>query len=456
LHLFVYQLGEVRGWSFKTQREVLSTLREWGFSVQDRIQLCKDIEAVQRFYGELRDDREKLPYEIDGLVVKVNELELWPRLGFTARAPRFAIAAKFPPRQKTTVVKEIAVQVGRTGALTPVAILAPVEVGGVMVQRATLHNQDEIERKDIRVGDTVVVQRAGDVIPEVVKFLPEQRPAQARKFVLPEKCPVCGSKVVRPEDEAIHRCLNRNCPAQIMESLRHFSSRGALNIEGLGEKIVERLFSEKLVKSLADLYSLRESDLLKLEKFTDQETHKKAKNLLEALERSKKTTLPRFLYGLGIRHVGESTAQLLAESFGSLAELEKAGADDLMNLEGIGPEVASAVHDFFANRENQKLLKELLAAGISFEPVKKSRASMPLSGKTFVLTGGLSSLTREEAKNLIAAAGGKVSSSVSKKTDFVVVGAEPGSKLDKAKELGIKTLSEEEFAEMLQRLGSGL
>ncbi len=453
LHLYVYQLGEARGWSFQTQWEALDTLRDWGFSVQDRIKLCKDIEEVKKVYGRLRDERETLPYEIDGLVVKVNALELWTRLGFTARAPRFAIAAKFPARQKTTVVNDIIVGVGRTGALTPVAVLGPVEVGGVMVSRATLHNQDEIERKDIRIGDTVVVQRAGDVIPEVVKFIPEQRPKGAKKFVMPEQCPVCGSKVVRPEDEAIHRCLNLNCPAQIMESIGHFASRGAMNIEGLGEKIVERLFSEKLVNSIADLYALQEDDLTKLEKFTDSETHKKAKNLLEAIERSKKTTLPRFLYGLGIRHVGESTAQLLAESFASLDELEQASVDELMTIEGIGPEMAAAIHDFFSNRENQKLLKDLLGQGITFEKVAKTRTETPLSGKTFVLTGGLSGMTREEAKNLIQAAGGKVSSSVSKKTDFVVKGVDPGSKLDKAKELGVRTLTEKEFSDLLKQAG---
>jgi len=449
LHLFLYQLGEVRGARFETQWGVLNQLKEWGFPVQKRIKPCKNIEEAVEFYQRLIEEREQLEYEIDGLVIKVNQLSLWTRLGETARAPRWAIAAKFPARQKTTLVKDIIVQVGRTGALTPVAILEPVEVGGVIVKRATLHNQDEIERKDIRIGDTVVVQRAGDVIPEVVNFIPEKRPKNARKFQMPDKCPVCGSKVVKPEDEAIHRCVNLNCPAQVMERIKHYASRAALNIEGLGEKIVEQLFSEGLVKSLADLYRLKKEDLLKLDKFAD----KKAENLLNAIEASKKTTLARFIYGLGIRHVGESMAQVLVDHFGTLDALANASLEDLMTVEGIGPEVANSILDFFQNKENQKLLKELLSLGISFETAKKTRAETPLSDKTFVLTGALSGMTREQAKNLIQRAGGKVSSSVSKKTDFVIVGAEPGSKFDKAKELGVKLLTEKEFLDLLKSSG---
>ena len=286
------------------------------------------------------------------------------------------------------MVKDIIAGVGRTGALTPVAILEPVEIGGVIVQRATLHNQDEVARKDIRVGDTVIVQRAGDVIPEVVEYIPEKRPKTAKPYHIPGHCPACGSKVVREEDEAVHRCININCPAQVQQRIGHFASKGAMNIEGLGEKIVERLFSEGLVKSLADLYTLKMDDLLKLEKFTDKETKKKAQNLLEAIDRSKKTTLARFIYGLGIRHVGDSTAELLADHFGKLEDLANASVEDLMGIEGIGPEVASAIREFFANHENQKLIKELMDLGIILEHTKKIRAQTPFTGKTFVLTGG--------------------------------------------------------------------
>ena len=450
LHLFVYQLGEVRGRSFKTQWEVLNQLRSWGFPVQDKIRLCKSIDEVVDFYQKLIEERDKtFEYEIDGLVVKVNSLELWARLGETARAPRWAIAVKFPPRQKTTKIKDIIVQVGRTGALTPVAILEPVEVGGVIVKRATLHNQDEIDRKDIRIGDTVIVQRAGDVIPEVVKPILEKRPKNAQKFTMPEKCPVCGSKVVRPEGEAIHRCININCPAQIKERIKHFASRNAMNIEGLGDKIVELLFERELVKSIADLYRLKKSDLVGLPGFAE----KSARNLIDALEQSKKTTFSRFLYALGIRLVGEHTAQLLAEHFKNLGELARASLEDLMNIEGIGPEVAHSIKDFFENKDNQKLVRELLELGISFKEEKKPARETPLSGKTVVLTGALDSMPREQAKVLIQRAGAKVASSVSKKTDLVIVGKDPGSKYDKARALGIKLINEQEFLSLLKQSG---
>jgi DNA ligase (NAD+) len=449
LHLFAYQQGEHRGITFKTQWEFLQQLKEWGFPVQKRIKPCESIDEVIKVFQSLAEEREKLEYEIDGLVIKVNNLELWKRLGETARAPRWALAAKFAARQETTVVKEIIVGVGRTGALTPVAVLEPVEVGGVTVQRATLHNQDEIDRKDIRIGDTVVVQRAGDVIPEVVRFIPEKRPKHAKKFTLPERCPECGSKVVRPEGEAIHRCVNINCPAQVKERIVHFTTRSAMNIEGLGYKLVEYFFDEGLLKTVSDIYRLKKEELAKLDGLGD----KSAQNLVDSIERSKKTTLPRFLYALGIRHIGKTTAQLLAEHFGALEEIERAGSDDFLNIEGIGPELAASLKEFFETRENLKLIKELMDLGIIFQAVKKSGAQTPFTGKTFVLTGGLENMTRDEAKNLISAGGGKVGSSVSKKTDFVVVGAEAGSKLDKAREMGVKTLSENEFTEMLKSAG---
>ena len=449
LHFFAYQPGEVRGMIFKTQWQFLEQLKSWGFSVQKRIELCQGIEHVMDVWHKLLEERDKIGYEIDGMVIKVNNMEFWKRMGETARAPRWALAAKFPARQQTTIVNDIFVGVGRTGALTPVAVLEPVEIGGVTVQRATLHNQDEIDRKDIRIGDTVVVQRAGDVIPEVVKFIPEKRPKHAKPFKMPEKCPVCGSKVARAEGEAIHRCVNINCPAQVMQRIGHFASRGAMNIEGLGEKLIQYFFEQGLVKSVADIYRLKKNEIAKLEGLGE----KSAQNLIDSIERSKKTTLGRLLYGLGIRHVGESTAQDLADQFGSIEDIEKASLEDLMSVEGFGPEVAGAIKEFFEVKENQKLIKELHELGISFEQVKKVAVQTPLTGKSVVLTGGLESMSRDEAKTLIQRAGGKISSSVSKRTDVVIVGHEAGSKLEKAKELGIKTLSEKEFIDILKAGG---
>jgi DNA ligase (NAD+) len=449
LHFFAYQMGELRGMSFKTQWAFLEQLKVWGFPVQKKIRLCPNIENVVEVFHELAGEREKLGYEIDGLVIKVNRLDFWKRLGETARAPRWALAAKFAARQETTVVKDIIVGVGRTGTLTPVAILEPVEVGGVTVSRATLHNQDEVERKDVRVGDTVIIQRAGDVIPEVVKVVLEKRPANTRAFKMPVKCPVCGSQVVREEDEAAHRCININCPAQVQERIVHFASRGAMNIEHLGEKMVAKFFEKGLLKTVADIYRLKAQELVEMEGLGE----KSARNLIDAIARSKKATLPRFLNALGIRHVGESTAQLLAEHFGGLEELMNASEDELMAIEGIGPEVAGAIRQFFANKENRKLISELLEMGIEFEKMKRLAVETAFTGKSFVLTGGLESMTRDQAKNLIIAGGGRVASSVSKKTDFVIVGKEAGSKLDKARELGVKTLSEKEFVGMLKAGG---
>jgi len=449
LHFWAYQAGELRGADFATQWDFLGRIREWGFPVQKRIKLCQGIDEVIKVWEDLWKARDTVEYEIDGLVIKINRLDLWRRLGETARAPRWALAAKFEARQETSVVKDIMVGVGRTGALTPVAVLEPVEIGGVVVKRATLHNEDEVKRKDIRIGDTVIVQRAGDVIPEVVKFIPEKRPKSTRPFKMPDKCPVCGSKVVREPDEAIHRCVNINCPAQAKERIIHFASRDAMDIEGLGEKLVEKFFEKGLLKSIADIYRLKKSEIAALEGLGD----KSAQNLIDAIEASKKTSLARFLNALGIRHVGESTAELLADSFGSIESLQKASLEELMSNEGIGPEVAAAIKGFFDTKENEKLIKELLELGISFEKRKKVVVETPLTGKTVVLTGGLDSLTRDEAKILIQKGGGRVGSSVSKKTDLVIVGAEAGTKLDKAKELGIKSINEKEFVAMLKNAG---
>jgi len=443
LDLFCYQLGRVDGRAFETHHEALAQLRRWGLPVNDRIERCPDLAAALNFYRKILAERDQLSYEADGVVIKVDRIEQQRALGEKSREPRWAIAAKFPARQRTTVIQEIKVQVGRTGALTPVAELLPVEVGGVMVKRATLHNQDEIDRKDVRIGDTVVVQRAGDVIPEVVSVVVAKRPKSARKFQMPERCPECGSKVVRPEGEAVHRCENRNCPAQIKESIRHFTTRHAMDIEGLGDKIVELLYEQKLVRSIADLFRLTLEQLSPLWK----KAEKAPKNLLQAIEASKKTTLPRFLFALGIRHVGEATARDLAAAFGDLESIARASEEELQAVEGIGPEVSGSVRAFFQNKENQTLIKELLKAGIEFEKIEKK--GNKLSGKTFVLTGGLASMTRDQAKAAILRLGGRVASSVSKKTDFVVLGEDPGSKLDKARELGIKMLSEEEFKKLI-------
>jgi len=444
LNLFTYQLGRVEGREFETHHEVLAQLRRWGFPVNPLIEPCADIEAAIKFRHKILQQRDQLGYEVDGVVIKVDRIELQRALGEKSREPRWAIAAKFPARRQQSVIKGITVQVGRTGALTPVAELEPIQIGGVMVKRATLHNQDEIDRKDVRIGDTVVVQRAGDVIPEVVEVVLEKRPKTARKFKLPERCPECGSRAVRPEGEAVHRCENMNCPAQIKERIRHFVARNAMDIEGLGDKIIALLYEQKLVRSVADIYRLTKDQLVPLERMGD----KSAQNLIAAIASGKKTTLPRFLFALGIRQVGEATARDLAEAFGDLESIGRASEEELQGVEGIGPEVSASVRAFFDNKENQALFKDLLKAGIEFEKVEK-RAAGKLSGKTFVLTGGLASMTRDLAKAAIQRLGGKVAGSVSKKTDFVVLGEDPGSKLDKAKELGIKTLTENEFKKLI-------
>jgi DNA ligase (NAD+) len=444
LALFTYQLGRVEGREFESHHQILDQLRRWGFPVNALIERCPDVEAAIKFQHKILQQRDRLDYEVDGVVIKVDRIELQRALGEKSREPRWAIAAKFPARQQQSVIQGITVQVGRTGALTPVAELEPIQIGGVMVKRATLHNQDEIDRKDVRIGDTVVVQRAGDVIPEVVEVVQSKRLKDAKIFKMPKNCPECGSAVVRPEGEAVHRCENMNCPAQIKERIRHFVSRHALDIEGLGDKIVELLYDRKLVRSVADLYRLKLEQLSPLWK----KAEKAPQNLLQSIEAGKKTTLPRFLFALGIRQVGEATARDLAEAFGDLESIARASEEELQAVEGVGPEVSSSVRAFFENKENQALIKDLLKAGIEFEKMEKKKPGK-FSGQIFVLTGGLASITRDQAKAAIQRAGGKVAGSVSKKTDFVVAGEDPGSKLDKAKALGIKTLTEDEFKKLI-------
>ncbi len=431
----------------ETQEQFLSRLKELGFLTNPLARKCTGTDEVLAAYRDLLERRFDLPYEVDGLVVKVDSFGLQKDLGEISRSPRWAIAFKFPAVQETTEVLEINVQVGRTGALTPVARLRPVRVGGVEVSRATLHNQDEIERKDVRVGDTVFVQRAGDVIPEVVSVVLEKRAGDPPRFAFPKKCPVCGGHVVRPEGEAAHRCTNMNCPAQLQARIRHFAQRTAMDIEGLGDKLVAQLVERGLVKDVADLYHLDHQTLSGLERMADKSAH----NLLEALEHSKTRGLSRFVYALGIRHVGEHIAALLVEAFGSLEVLEKASREDLEAVMGVGPEVAASLRDFFDEGKNLAVIDRLFKAGLKLRsPQKPAASEQPLSGQTVVLTGTLTSMPRSRAKEIIKSLGGKVTSSVSKKTDLVIAGADPGSKLEKAEKLGVKVIGEDEFLALLK------
>lgn len=438
LKVFLYHVGRVEGLELRTQVELLTTLPKLGLPVNPRWKVCRTVDEVEGFYGELLRERERLPYATDGMVVKVNDFRSREVLGEIARAPRWAIAYKFPAEEAVTRVREIAVQVGRTGTLTPVAILEPVEVSGVTVSRATLHNEDEVRRKDVRAGDWVVVRRAGEVIPEVVRPLPERRGGDEVPFRMPTRCPACGGPVVRPPGEAAHRCENISCPARIKESIRHYASRRGADIEGLGEKLVDTLVERGLVRRISDLYRLRKEDLVPLPRMGE----KSAENLLRAIEGSKGLPLPRLLYALGIPHVGERAAELLAEHFGSLEGLAGAGEEELRGIRGIGPEIAASVRSFFENEENRRLVGELVALGVAG---KAALARGPLSGKTFVFTGALDGLSRAQAEKLVESLGGRVASGVSRTVDYVVVGRDPGEKLIRARELGVPLLTEAEF-----------
>jgi DNA ligase (NAD+) len=442
LEIYLYALGEVRGWTFKTQWEVLKTLPRWGLRTNLHVQKCKNIEEVLDYYHEMNEKRETLPYEIDGTVIKVNRFDLQTRLGEISRSPRWALAFKFQPKQETTKILDIIVQVGRTGALTPVAVMEPIKVGGVEVSRATLHNQDEIDKKDVRVGDTVVIQRAGDVIPEVVQVIESKRTGKEKKFKMPSKCPVCGAEVIK--EEAIHRCIGLDCPAQLKGRIKHFASKRAMDIEGLGVKLIDQLVDKGLIKDVADIYYISKEELIELERMAD----KSAQNIIDAVEASKTKPLSKVLYALGIRHVGESTAEDLVRRFPRLDDFFHLSEEGLMEVEGIGPEVAASVHQFFGDKKNKESIERLKKAGVKvIEPKVKEKGK--LIGKTFVFTGALKSFGRDEARNIVESMGGMTASSVSKKVDFVVVGEDPGSKFDKAKELGIKTLTEEEFKKMI-------
>jgi len=438
LRSFVYDIeGDIEP---KTQVEVLGILEELGFAVNPENQLTHSVEEAGKFITKWAERRSKLPYEVDGVVVKINEMRQRNILGATAKAPRWAIAYKFPAQQKETEILRIEVQVGRQGTLTPVAILEPVRLAGTTVSRATLHNEDEIIRKDVRVGDTVVVQKAGDVIPEVVEVVKKKRPNSAKPFRMPKECPICGGKVVRVEGEAAHKCVNKNCFVVQLRKLQHFVSRDAFDIEGLGEKIIEQLFKEGLVRDPADFFTLEEGDIEPLERFAE----KSAANLVKAIQSSKEISLDRFIYALGILHVGAQTARDVAGALGTLEEIEKAHRDDLWEIDGVGPKVGESVWNFFKDEHSLALINKLLKVGVTIKALTKPKSGK-LKGKTFVVTGTLSSMSREEAEAKIRSLGGSASGSVSKQTDYVVVGANPGSKYNKAKKLGVKIVNEKEF-----------
>lgn len=451
LNMFCYGIGEMTGPGFNTHYELMLALQHWGLRVnRPHIQVCKTISDVIDYCHHLEEIRTQFAFQIDGAVIKVNPLQLQARLGQKSRSPRWALAYKFKPIQETTRIVKIDVQVGRTGALTPVAHLEPVEIGGVLVKRATLHNQMEIDKKDIREFDTVVVQRAGDVIPEVVKAIKSKRTGQEKQFIMPTRCPECGTEVVRKEGEVVLRCPNRNCPAQIKESLRHFVSKGAMNIDGLGEKLITQLIDRGLAKDGADLYSLRYNDLLTLEKIAD----KSAQNLIQAIETSKRTSLAKFIYALGIRHVGEHVARIIADHFGDLERLSEATEDDLIAIDEVGPQIAESIVTYFSDESNKRYIERLIAAGMHVA-AGPPPLETPIAGKSFVITGSLKTMKRQEAKELLVRKGGRLASSVSGSTDYLIVGESPGSKLKKAQDLNTTILSEDGFLNLIRSAHNG-
>jgi DNA ligase (NAD+) len=446
LNIFCYGLGVNEGISFKTHYEFIKTIPKLGFRVNPMITLCNNAEEVINYYHKIESIREDIEYDIDGTVFKVNSFEQQEKLGIRTRSPRWAIAGKFKAKQEVTQIEKIEASVGRTGTITPVAHLKPVKIGGVTVSHATLHNQDEIDRKDIRVGDWIVVQRAGDVIPEVVKVIPERRTGKEIRYHIPDTCPICNSIVRRDEGEAVHRCQNINCPAQIKGRIKHFASKRAMDIDGIGEKLVDQMVDTGLIKNIADLYFLKKEQIAKLERMAD----KSAQNIIDAIAQSKNTTLPRFIYALGIRNVGEHIARILADYFGSLEKLQLASLEELETIEGIGPIVAKSIKDFFDEEGNRKTIEKLFEGGIKIKKTEKPSEQRKLEELTFVFTGELFSMTRNEAKEIVENLGGKAASSVSKKTDYVVLGKNPGSKYNKARELGVKLITEEEFKSLIE------
>ena len=430
----------------KSHYENLELLKQMGFVVNEHIRVCKTIRDVKNFCDEWKDRRESLQYDIDGVVVKVDSLRQQENLGAVAKSPRWAIAYKFPAQKMETRLNGITLQVGRVGTITPVAELEPVFVGGTTVSRATLHNEDYIAELGLRVGDTVVVEKGGDVIPKVSAVNTAKRQKGSRPFTMPNVCPVCGSKIYRPEGEAAYYCENSECPAQVRGRIEHFAHRGAMDIEGLGEAVIDLLVNEKLIHTLADIYTLKKDRIVPLERMGE----KSAQNLIDAIEQSKKQPFHKVIFALGIRFVGAGVAKLLADSFGSIERLQGASLEDLERVEGIGPRIAESVVRFFKEKHTRELIAKLQRAGVTMRSEKKKSSAQPFAGKIFVLTGTLTSMARDEAKERIEALGGKVTSSVSAKTNFVVVGSDAGSKLEKAVELGVQTVDEREFQKMLE------
>jgi len=446
LDIFLYTISYVNGASFSTHWESLQALKDMGFKTNPNSKKFVTINEVVDYCKEWAEKRDELDYEIDGMVVKVNSLDQQVELGFTTKSPRWAISYKFPARQATSKIDDIIIQVGRTGSLTPVAVLSPTKLSGIIITRATLHNEDEIRRKDIKIGDTVLIERAGDVIPAVVEVIRDKRTGQEREFQMPDKCPVCESEVFRPEGEAVLRCMNSACPAQVKEHLHHFASRDAMNIDGLGPAIIDQLVEKNLVRTIADLYFLKKEDLIALERMGE----KSAQNLLDAIEGSKVNNLARLIFALGIRHVGIRAAEILAEQYQSINTLSNAKVEEFQTIYEIGPKVAESIAQFFQQEGNRQMLNRLQEASVRMsEEAPTEAGEQPLKGKTFVLTGALKKRTRDEASEKIKKVGGKVASSVSSKTDYVVVGESPGSKFDKAKKLGITILNEDEFENLI-------
>jgi len=456
LDIFIYGLGWAEGSAVPdTHWEIMQYLKSLGFKINPNIALRHSLDEAEKYHQSWVESREKFPYEADGIVVKVNSIALQQELGTVAHEPRWAIAYKFPAIQGTTKLIDIGINVGRTGSLNPYAILEPVRVGGVVISSAALHNEEDIHRKDIRIGDWVVVQRAGDVIPEIVEPIVSRRTGKEKIFSMPTRCPVCGSEVIKPEGEAMHRCTNTACPSQALERIKHFVSRGAMDIDGVGEKLCQALFEGGLIKDAADLYYLTKDQLLGLERMAD----KSASNVLNSIERSKDRPLARVIFALGITHVGDQYAELLAEHFDSIDDMAKASEEGLSTIPSIGPKIAQSVVAFFRQGRNRQIIEKLRKAGMRLEREKVKEAKLeelPLAGLEFVLTGKLESFSRPEAEAKIKALGGKAGSDVTKKTSYVVVGADPGSKRDKAKKLGIKVLSEAEFLDFLNQAGDKL
>ncbi|HBZ01492.1 MAG TPA: DNA ligase (NAD(+)) LigA [candidate division Zixibacteria bacterium] len=447
LRFIAYGIGVIEGISFDGHHETMKYLKSVGFQVSEFLKSSEATDGVESYYEDILSKRDSLPYDIDGIVIKVDSYRQQAAAGILSRSPRWAIAWKFPAIQRTTIIEDIKVQVGRTGILTPVAYLKPVEVGGVTVSRATLHNEQEVERKDIRVGDTVIIQRAGDVIPAVVKVITEKRSGHEKKFTMPLKCPECGSPVQRVEGEVAVRCSSLYCPAQITEKITHFGSRSAMDIEGLGYRTIELFVEKGFIKDISDLYLLpsKREEILQIDRMGE----KSFTNLETALENSKKRELPRIIYALGIPGVGETTAYLLTEQFTSIERLMKASEEEINDIKGIGPILAHSIHTFFRDEYNVAVINKLKKYGVEFPVMISENKHGPLTGKTFVLTGALDSCSRSEAQKEIEKLGGKVTSSVSQKTDYVVAGADPGSKLDKANKLGVTVLDESEFKKLL-------